>query len=67
MHRKDKIRKFDLNYDCYLQKNESLIIQLCEHIYHSGFVFYDATNDEIEAGEWIIKDFFDQHVEVFLN
>ena len=67
MHRDAKIREFDLNFDCYLPKNESLIIQLCEHIFRSGFVFHDSTTNEIEAGEWVIKDFFDQQAEVFFE
>ena len=67
MHRDAKIREFDLNFDSYLQKNESLIIQLCEHIFRSGFVFHDSTTKEIEAGEWVIRDFFDQQAEVFFE
>ena len=67
MYRNAKIRKFDLNFDSYLHKNESLIIQLCEHIFRSGFVFHDSSKNEIEAGEWVIRDFFDQHIEVLFE
>ena len=67
MHRDAKIREFDLNFDSFLPKNESLIIQLCEHIFRSGFVFHDSTTNEIEAGEWVIKDFFNQQSEVFFE
>ena len=67
MHRDAKIREFDLNFDSYLPKNESLIIQLCEHIFRSGFVFHDSTLNEIEAGEWVVRDFFDQQAEVFFD
>ena len=67
MHRDAKNREFDLNYDCYLQKNESLIIQLCEHIFRSGFVFHDSTLNEFEAGELVFRDFFDQQAEVFFD
>ena len=67
MHRNTKIPEFALNFDSYLQKNESLIIQLCEHIFRSGFVFHDSNKDEIDAGEWVIRDFFDQHIEVFFE
>jgi len=67
MHRNAKIREFDLNYDSYLPKNESLLLQLCEHIFRSGFVFQDSNTNEIEAGEWVIRDFFDQQAEVFFE
>jgi len=67
MHRDAKIREFDLNFDSFLPKNESLIIQLCEHIFRSGFVFHDSTTNEIEAGEWVINDFFNQQSEVFFE
>ena len=67
MHRNAKIREFDLNYDSYLPKNESLLLQLCEHIFRSGFVFHDSNTNEIEAGEWVIRDFFDQQAEVFFE
>ena len=67
MNRDAKISEFDLNFEKYIQKNESLIIQLCEHIFSAGFVFQDSTSNEIEAGEWVIRDFFDQHIEVFFE
>jgi len=67
MHRDAKIREYNPFYDEYLSEKESLLIQLCEHIYSSGFVFYDSTTSEIEAGEWVIWDFFDQQSEVFVD
>ena len=50
MHRDTNNREFNLDYDSLLPINDSLIIQLCEHMFHSGFVFQNSTTKEIEAG-----------------
>ncbi len=49
---------------------EALLVQLCEHLFRTGFLFDDAKLGEIEAGERVLQDFFDQEgemVESFLK
>jgi len=67
MRRDAKIQEYNLYVDNYLPDNQSLLIQLCEKIFRSGFVFHDSTIGEIHAGEWVIRDFFDQQAEVFVD
>ncbi len=38
----------------------ALFLQLCHYLFQSGFLFDDATPDEIKAGEEIITSFIDQ-------
>ena len=64
MHRNVIIREYSLEYDPLLHDQESLLIQLCDHLFRSGFVFYDSTETEIEAGGSVIGDFFDQEREL---
>ena len=64
MHRNVIIREYSLEFDPLLDDRESLLIQLCEHIFRSGFVFHDSTEAEIEAGDSVIGDFFDQETEL---
>ena len=67
MHRDAKIREYNVFFDSYLSDKESLIIQLCDQIFQSGFVFQDSNITEIENGEWVIRDFFDQQAHVFME
>ncbi len=64
MHRNTILREFNEHFDSLLPDQESLIIQLCDHLFRSGFVFDDASETEIEAGGWVIRDFFDQEADV---
>ena len=64
MHRNATLREFNEHFDSLLPDQESLLIQLCDHLFRSGFVFEDASETEIEAGGWVIRDFFDQEADV---
>jgi len=64
MHRNATFREFNEHFDSLLPDQESLLIQLCDHLFRSGFVFEDASETEIEAGGWVIRDFFDQEADV---
>jgi len=64
MHRNATFREFNEHFDSLFPDQESLLIQFCDHLFHSGFVFEDASETEIEAGAWVIRDFFDQEADV---
>ncbi len=64
MHRNATIREYIGNFDPRLPDQESLLIQLCEHLFRSGFVFHDSTETEIESGASVIRDFFAQEAEM---
>ena len=64
MHRNAAFREYSEHFDSLLPDQDSLLIQLCEHLFNSGFIFMDASENEVEAGGWVIRDFFDQEAEV---
>ncbi len=64
MHRNATFREYSEHFDSLLPDQDSLLIQLCEHLFKSGFVFVDASENELEAGGLVIRDFFDQEAEV---
>ena len=64
MHRNATFREYSEHFDSLLPDQDSLLIQLCEHLFKSGFVFVDASVNELEAGGWVIRDFFDQEADV---
>jgi hypothetical protein len=64
MQRNATFREYSEHFDSLLPDQDSLLIQLCEHLFKSGFVFVDASENELEAGGWVIRDFFDQEAEV---
>jgi len=64
MHRNTTFREHSGYFESWLPDTESLLIQLCDHLFHSGFVFLDSSETEIEAGGWVIRDFIDQEAEV---
>ena len=64
MHRNATFREYSEHFDSLLPDQDSLLIQLCEHLFKSGFVFVDASENELEAGGWVIRDFFVQEAEV---
>ena len=64
MHRNAAFREYSEHFDSLLPDQDSLLIQLCEHLFNSGFVFVDASENELQAGGWVIRDFFDQEAEV---
>ena len=64
MHRNATFREYSEHFDSLLPDQDSLLIQLCEHLFKSGFVFVDASENELEAGGWVIREFFDQEAEV---
>ena len=64
MHRNAAFREYSEHFDSLLPDQDSLLIQLCEHLFNSGFIFVDASENELEAGGWVIRDFFDQEAEV---
>ena len=64
MHRNATFREYSEHFDSLLPDQDSLLIQLCEHLFNSGFIFMDASENEVEAGGWVIRDFFDQEAEV---
>ena len=64
MHRNANFREYSEHFDSLLPDQDSLLIQLCEHLFKSGFVFVDASENELEAGGWVIRDFFDQEADL---
>ena len=50
MHRSVIIQEYSGNIDQRLPDQEALLIQLCEHLFRSGFVFHDSTETEIQSG-----------------
>ena len=54
-------------FDSLLTDQQSLLFKLCDQLLISGFVFEDSTANEIEAGEDVIKNFFDQENKVLLK
>jgi hypothetical protein len=64
MHRNATFREYSEHFDSLLPDQDSLLIQLCEHLFNSGFVFVDASVNELEAGGWVIRDFFDQEADI---
>lgn len=64
MHRNAAFREYSEHFDSLLPDQDSLLIQLCEHLFNSGFIFMDASENEVEAGGWVIRDFFDQEADV---
>ena len=60
MHRNATFREYSEHFDSLLPDQDSLLIQLCEHLFKSGFVFVDASQNELESGGWVIRDFLDQ-------
>ena len=64
MNRNAAFREYSEHFDSLLPDQDSLLIQLCEHLFNSGFVFVDSTENELETGGWVIRDFFDQEAEV---
>jgi len=63
MHRNVTIREYSGKFDLRLPDQEALLIQLCEHLFRSGFVFHDSTEAEIKSGESVLRDFFAQEAE----
>ncbi|MBC8258389.1 MAG: hypothetical protein H8E38_05190 [SAR324 cluster bacterium] len=64
MHRNSNLREQSDYFDSLLPDQESLLIQLCNHLFKSGFVFDDSSQSEKEAGGWVIYDFFEQEADV---
>jgi len=54
-------------FDSLLTDQQSLLFKLCDQLLISGFVFEDSTANEIEAGDDVIKNFFDQENQVLLK
>ena len=67
MHRNTTFREHSGYFESWLPDTESLLIQLCDHLFHSGFVFLDSSETEIEAGGWVIRDFIDQEAKLVVN
>lgn len=65
MHRHAVIKETPGYINPMLPDDESLLIQLCEHLYRSGFLYDDATEKECREGEGVIRDFFEQEPKVF--
>jgi len=51
--------------DRTLSDDESLLIQLCEYLHRSGFLYDDSSAEEIGEGEAVLQDFFNQESVVF--
>ena len=64
MHRNVVFNNFKVNIDITLSDQEALLIQLCEYLFTSGFVYNDSTELEIEAGNSVIRQFFAQEADV---
>ncbi|MBF0288510.1 MAG: hypothetical protein HQM14_11895 [SAR324 cluster bacterium] len=47
-----------------ISDEEALLVQLCEYLYESGFLFNDATAQEVDRGAWVLKSFFQQEKEL---
>ena len=64
MHRNAVLKEYSSYIDPLIPDEESLLIQLCEHLHRSGFLFNDASEAELKQGEQVIHDFFEQEAQV---
>jgi len=64
MHRHANLSQLTSYFDRNQPDNESLLVQLCEHLYRSGFLYDDASPAEIRQGEEVCLDFFEQEAQV---
>ena len=53
MHRHAVLKEYSTYVDPLIPDEESLLIQLCEHLHRSGFLFDDATEAEFNNGEQV--------------
>ena len=60
MHRHAVLKEYSAYVDPLIPDEESLLIQLCEHLHRSGFLFDDATEAEFNNGEQVIREFYEQ-------
>ena len=60
MHRHAVLKEYSAYIDPLIPDEESLLIQLCEQLHRSGFLFDDASDMELGQGEQVIRDFFEQ-------
>ena len=60
MHRHAVLKEYSTYVDPLIPDEESLLIQLCEHLHRSGFLFDDATEAEFNNGEQVIREFYEQ-------
>ena len=60
MHRHAVLKEYSTYVDPLIPDEESLLIQLCEHLHSSGFLFDDATEAEFNNGEQVIREFYEQ-------
>ncbi len=64
MHRSTVSRGAPPRLDPTLPDDESLLVQLLEHLHYSGFVLDSPTPEEVVAGEGVLESFFEQEGEV---
>ena len=64
MHRHANLPQPNSYFDRTLPDNESLLVQLCEHLHRSGFLYDDANSTEVRRGEEVFLDFFEQEAQV---
>ncbi len=64
MHRSTVSSGAPPRLDLTLPDEEALLVQLLEHLHHSGFVVDAPTPEEVAAGEWVLQNFFEQEGEV---
>ena len=60
MHRHAVLKEYSTYVDPLIPDEESLLIQLCEHLHRSGFLFDDATEAEFNNGEQVIREFYEE-------
>ena len=60
MHRHAVLKEYSAYIDPLIPDEESLLIQLCEQLHRSGFLFDDASDMELGQGEQVIREFFEQ-------
>jgi len=64
MHRHANLPQPNSYFDRNQPDNESLLVQLCEHLHRSGFLYDDGNPAEIRRGEEVLLDFFEQEAQV---
>ena len=64
MHRHANLPQPNSYFDRNQPDNESLLVQLCEHLHRSGFLYNDANPAELRRGEEGLLDFFEQEAQV---
>ena len=58
---------FNVSVTPGISDEEALLVQLCEYLFDSGFLFNDADRQEVDQGQEVIQEFYEQEDELVMN